>query len=67
MTTPNTWAPSPEHPGYREKVIVRGSCTIRILRPELDEKEQAKREAHLKSVAERTLHDYYIRKERTEK
>ena len=65
MTTPTEWVASPEHPGYRVKVIKRGSCTIQILRPELDEKEQAKREAHVKAVAERTLRDYYIRKERT--
>ena len=65
MTTQNKWAESPEHPGYREKVIQRGQCTIRILRPILDEKEQAKREAHVKAVAERVLSDYYKRKEQT--
>ena len=65
MTTPTEWAKSPEHPGYRVKVIERGNCTIQVLRPELDEKEQAKREAHLKTVAERTLSNYYKRKEKT--
>lgn len=65
MTTPNNWAESPEHPGYRVKTIQKGSCTIHILRPMLDEKEQAKREAHTKAVAERVLSDYYIRKEKT--
>lgn len=65
MTTPNTWADSPEHPGYKTKVIQHGNCTIRIFRPDLDAKEQAKREAHLKAVAERTLSNYYIRKEKT--
>ena len=64
MTT-TEWVASPDHPGYRMKVIQHGSCTIQILRPELDEKEQAKREAHLKSVAERTLANYYKRKEQT--
>ena len=63
MTTPTEWAESPEHPGYRVKVIQRDGFTIQILRPELDEKEQAKREAHLKNVAERTLANYYKRKE----
>lgn len=67
MTTPTEWAPSPEHPGYRVKVIKHGNCTIQILRPELDEKEQAKREAHAKAVAERTLGGYYRRKETEEK
>ena len=64
MTTKTEWAASPEHPGYRVKVIQRDSFTIQILRPELDEKEQAKREAHLKAVAESTLRDYYKRKEK---
>ena len=65
MTTPTQWAEAPEHPGYRIKTVTHGNCTIQILRPELDEKEQAKREAHAKAVAERVLRDYYIRKERT--
>lgn len=64
MESTNEWAESPEHPGYREKIIQKGECTIRILRPILDEKEQAKREAHVKAVAERVLSDYYKRKER---
>ena len=65
MTTQNNWAESPEHPGYREKIIQKGECTIHILRPILYEKEQAKREAHVKAVAERVLSDYYKRKEQT--
>lgn len=64
MTTPE-WVTSPEHPGYRMKVIQHGACTIQILRPELDEKERIQREAHLKNVAETTLRDYYKRKEKT--
>lgn len=67
MNASAEWASSPEHPGYRVKVIKHGNCTIHILRPELDEREKAKREAHLKTVAERTLRDYYIRKEKEEK
>lgn len=65
MTTPTEWVTSPDHPGYRVKIVERGNCTIQILRPELEEKEQAKREAHVKAVAERTLSNYYKRKERT--
>ena len=65
MTPSTEWAPSPEHQGYRVKVIKLDNCTIQILRPELDEKERTKREAHLKSVAERTLSNYYKRKEQT--
>ncbi len=65
MTTPTEWAESPDHPGYRVKVIQQGACTIEILRPELSAEEQAKREAHVKAVAERTLSNYYKRKEKT--
>lgn len=65
MVTPTEWAISPEHPGYRVKIIERGNCTIQILRPELEENEQTKREAHVKAVAERTLRDYYKGKEKT--
>ena len=65
MTTPTEWAKSPDHPGYRVKSIERDNFTIQIFRPELDEKEQAKREAHLKAVAERTLSNYYKIKEKT--
>lgn len=64
METRNKWAISPEHPGYRVKTIQHGTCTIRILRPELSEKERIKRETHVKAVAERVLSDYYNRKER---
>ena len=67
MDTTTEWVSSPEHPGYRIKVIKHGSCTIQILRPELDEKERAKREAHLKNVAESTLRDYYKRKTKEER
>ena len=63
MTTPTEWASSPEHPGYRIKVIQYNGCTIEILRPELSEGEQTKREAHVKAVAERVLRDYYKGKE----
>ena len=63
MTTPTEWAQSPDHPGYRMKVVQYNGCTIEILRPELSAEEQAKREAHIKAVAERVLRDYYKRKE----
>ena len=63
MITPTEWEPAPDHPGYRKKVIQCDGCTIEILRPILDEKEQAKRELHVKNAAERVLRDYYKRKE----
>jgi hypothetical protein len=65
MSTTTEWVTSPEHPGYREKIIKKGSVTIHILRPELSEQERTQREKHLKRVAETTLRDYYYRKERT--
>lgn len=65
-TAVNTWASSPEHPGYRVKTIQRGACTVQILRPELEAPEREKREAHTQAVAERVLRDYYKRKEATQ-
>lgn len=63
MDTTNEWVESPEHPGYKVKVIKHGNCTIQILRPELDKTERAKREAHAQRVASTTLAKYYKRKE----
>ena len=54
----STWTPSPDHPGYRVKVIERDGCTIELLRPDLSEEEAAKREHHAKSVLESTLKNY---------
>lgn len=65
MNTPTEWRDSPEHPGYKVKEIKHGNCTIQLLRPELDKTERAKREAHVKAVAEKTLLNYYKRKEQT--
>ena len=56
------WKESTEHPGYKMKVIKYGNCTIELYRPELDKAERAKREAQVKTVAERTLYQYYSRK-----
>ena len=63
MTETNNWTPSTEHPGYREKIIKRGNYTIHILRPELSDKEKAKVEARVQSVAGRVMKDHYKRKE----
>lgn len=59
----DTWTTSPDHPGYKIKTIKKGNCTIQVLRPELDAKEQKKREARVQTVAERVMRDYYKRKE----
>lgn len=67
MSFTDEWVSSPEHPGYRCKTIQIGTCTVQIFRPELDDRERAKREAHVKNVAEATLRSYYKRKEATEK
>lgn len=52
------WTTSPEHPGYKCKTITRGNFTVHIFRPILDRTESAKREDHLKNVAERALKNY---------
>ena len=61
MEISNTWAPSPEHEGYRCKTIQRGACTITILRPALGDADRHNREAHVKSVAERALAPYILK------
>ena len=63
MDNTSQWVDSPEHPGYKTKVIKHGNCTIHIFRPELDKTERAKREASIKAVAAKTLLNYYKRKE----
>ena len=62
MNTEN-WTPSTEHPGYRVKTLIKGNCTIQVLRPILDDKDRARVEAQVKTRAEKVLRDYYIRKE----
>lgn len=57
------WEVSLDHPGYRCKTIIKGSCTIQIFRPDLDVKEKNKREEHAISAMECVLRDYYKRKE----
>lgn len=59
------WTVSESSPGYRTKTVKYGNCTIIIERPILSPAEQAKREAHVKTTAERVLRDYYMRKEAT--
>ena len=63
MNTPETWAASPDHPGYRCKTLQREAFTVCILRPELDQEERQKREGHLKTVAASAVKDYMKRKE----
>jgi hypothetical protein len=65
MNTATEWRDSPEHPGYKVKEIKHGNCTIQVFRPELDKVERVKREASIKAVAEKTLFNYYRRKEQT--
>lgn len=57
------WTVSKENPGYREKTVQQGNCNITILRPILDQEEQAKRERNAKTEIERGLRDYLLRKE----
>lgn len=61
----NEWTLSTEHPGYRCKTIERGNFTVTILRPELAPEERARREAHIKAVAENALKNYIYKGDRT--
>lgn len=57
------WRESATDPGYREKLIQCGNCTVVILRPILGREEQAKREQNAKIEIERGLRGYLLRKE----
>lgn len=61
----STWTPSPDHPGYRVKIIERNGCTIELLRPDLSEEEATKREHHAKSVLESALKNYIYKGAKT--
>lgn len=62
METATEWVESTEHPGYMVKYIKYGECNIELYRPILDEAERKKREAYVKTVAEKVLYSYYKRK-----
>lgn len=62
MTT-SEWRESATDPGYREKLIRCGNCSVVILRPILAREEQAKREQMAKAEIERGLKGYLLRKE----
>jgi hypothetical protein len=64
MSTTTEWAPSPDHPGYTEKIVKKGNVTLHILRPELTDKERKKREAEIKVAAEAALREYYRKEEK---
>lgn len=64
MSTTTEWAPSPDHPGYTEKIVKKGNVTLHILRPELTDKERKKREAQIKVAAESALREYYRKEEK---
>lgn len=57
------WRESTTDPGYREKVIQCGNCTVVVLRPILDQEERSKREQKAKTEIERGLRGYLLRKE----
>lgn len=63
------WVDAPDQPGYKVKEVKikleRGTCTVYLYRPILDDTERKKRENHLKRVAESVLASYYKRKEQT--
>ena len=55
------WTVSKENPGYREKIVRQGNCSIVILRPILTKEEQAKRERKVADELARGLRDYLLR------
>ena len=59
------WTVSTENPGYREKVIRQGNCSIVILRPILTQEEQTKRERKAESDIEHGLRDYLLKRRNT--
>ena len=63
MNYTSQWAEAPEHPGYTEKIVKKGNCTIHILRPNLTEKERVQREAKIKTLAEAAVREYYRKEE----
>lgn len=65
MSNETEWVDSTEYPGYKERVVKHGNCTVYLYRPILDDTERKKRENHLKRVAESVLASYYKRKEQT--
>ena len=56
------WTPSERCPGYREKTVKRGPATIIILRPVLDQVEQARREQKTRAELENAMRDYLYRR-----
>lgn len=63
MNTTKEWEVAPEHPGYITRTIKRGSVTIEVYRPELEQAERDRRERQIKAVLEKVLPAYYYRKE----
>lgn len=58
------WTMATDRPGYRVKVLQRGSCSISVYRPILSQAEQTKREQHVKDVMGHCLHGYLLKKEK---
>ena len=56
------WIQSNSCPGYREKTVKRGPATVIILRPELDQVEQARREQKTRAELENAMRDYLYRR-----
>ena len=56
------WVESTEHPGYMVKYMQFGECSIEVYRPILSDAERKKREAYVKTVAEKVLFNHYRRK-----
>lgn len=58
MSGTDCWVELPEHPGYRCKLIQRGTITIRVFRPILTETGRKRREQQIMSAVGKTLSKY---------
>ena len=56
------WTPAPDRPGYQRKIIQRGSATIIIDRPILDEAAAAKAQEKTRAALEGAMRSYCKRK-----
>jgi len=62
-TYDSSWTPSVSKPGYVEKTMQHGACTIVVFRPILDPKEREKREKRAALELERGLREYIMKKQ----
>ena len=60
----NEWKTSQDHPDYCVKEIKKGTFTVYIFKPLLDDATRKRREEHLRRVAQEALKSYLYKKEK---